>query len=637
MNSHRRCFPQTSSPVLLAPAGDGDAASGPGDEFDYVVIGSGAGGAPLAANLAEAGYRVLVLEAGSDAENEHYRVPAFHPLASEDPAYSWDFFVRHYSSDEQVARDNKIQKSGIFYPRAATLGGCTAHNAMITILPHDSDWDHIAEITGDASWRASQMRGYFKRLERCTYLDRPAQGGDSGGHGFDGWLTTSRLEDQVPWVTALLDGQLRKIAASAAEVALAQSVGNPFDLIHSFFDPNDDEFRGQDAEGLFLVPVAIDKGRRNGARERLLDVKSRHPDKLKILTDALATRVVLETVGDSKRATGVEYLQGAHLYAADPASAGATPGEKRFVRARREVILAGGAFNSPQLLKLSGIGPADELNDRGIEVHVNLPGVGENLQDRYEVTVVNELEKPISLLEEATFTGDASDPAFVEWQNGEKGIYSTNGVVLGIIKRSDPAVPDPDIIIFGLPGSFEGYVPGYSGNLRTHKNFFTWAILKAHTSNAIGTVKLRSKDPRDTPDINFKYFDDGAGGNADLDAVVKGVEFARAIMSRRNDIVTGETAPGNVDVKEYVRNNAWGHHASCTNRMGASGDRMAVVDSKFRVFGTTGLRVVDASVFPRIPGFFIVTPVYMISEKASDVIIADARANPVSGAAASTA
>ncbi|MFT4435097.1 GMC oxidoreductase [Caballeronia sp. 15715] len=220
--------------------------------------------------------------------------------------------------------------------------------------------------------------------------------------------------------------------------------------------------------------------------------------------------------------------------------------------------------------------------------------------------------------------------ALVWWKQHGRGIYATNGVVLGVIKRSAPGLPDPDPFIFGLPGFFKGYFPGYSSALATQKNYFTWAILKGHTANVTGSVKLRSANPRDMPDINFKYFDDGEKGADDLNAVVKGVEFARRVMYRsrstvRREVVPGYGAQSQSDLKEFVRREAWGHHASCTNKMGVASDRSAVVDSRFRVIGTSGLRVVDASVVPRIPGFFIVTPVYMISEKASDVIIGDAR------------
>ncbi|HJW30945.1 MAG TPA: hypothetical protein VJ508_17060, partial [Saprospiraceae bacterium] len=136
------------------------------DEYEYIIVGSGAGGGPLAANLARKGHSVLLLEAGGDDEDDNYRVPLFHVLASEDPVLRWDFFVRHYQDEEQSHKDSKFsdQYDGVFYPRCGTLGGCTAHNAMILVYPHNSDWDYIATVTGDPSWHSDNMRQYFERL-----------------------------------------------------------------------------------------------------------------------------------------------------------------------------------------------------------------------------------------------------------------------------------------------------------------------------------------------------------------------------------------------------------------------------------------------------------------------------------------
>ena len=211
--------------------------------------------------------------------------------------------------------------------------------------------------------------------------------------------------------------------------------------------------------------------------------------------------------------------------------------------ASREVVLAGGAFNTPQLLKLSGIGPREELERFGIPVRLELPGVGLNLQDRYEVGVVSKVKRDFSLLRDDRFRppqpGEQPDPAFREWQSAGKGIYATNGALVAIIRRSRRELPAPDLFVFGLPAKFEGYYPGYSAELEWHHDYFTWAVLKAHTINRAGTVTLRSDDPREPPDIDFHYFDEGTDTEgADLEAVVDGVQLAlhpgeRTVNNRR--------------------------------------------------------------------------------------------------------
>lgn len=600
-----------------------------GEGFDYVVVGSGAGGGPLASRLALAGYRVLLLEAGGEDEPYDYQVPAFHPRASENKLLAWSFFVRHYGSNAQQARDEKFvaRANGVLYPRAATVGGCTAHNALILIYPHNSDWDHIAEITGDASWSADNMRPYFQRLERCEYV---APDDTASRHGFKGWLTTN-VADPLLMVRDKFLLTLVGAALRESLVSVGRSVTQLRTKLYSHFDPNDWRLVKTSAEGVCLTPLSVDAGKRTGSRELIRQVRQSCPQNLVVWTHCLATRVLLDK---DKRATGVEYLRGAHLYAADPGYKGGATAQPRTISARREVILCGGAFNTPQLLKLSGIGPRAELAAHGIEPLVELPGVGENLQDRYEISVVTRMKGKFSAVEGMKFrpprAGEEPDPQFRDWLR-DKGPYTTNGAVVSLIKRSFPDRPEPDLFIFGLTGYFKGYYPGYSRAIARGEDYFTWAILKAHSNNRAGRVTLRSKDPRQVPEINFHYFGEGTGAGDDLESVVAGVQTVRRITARCRNAIEEEVLPGpdvatTDQIRLFVRDNAWGHHASCTCKMGPASDPMAVVDSRFRVHGTRNLRVVDASVFPRIPGFFIVSAVYMISEKASDVIVEDAKA-----------
>ena len=616
-------------------------------DCDYLVVGSGAGGGPLAANLAKAGFKVLLLEAGEDAKPDNYncQVPCFHAIASEDESLKWDFFVRHYADDAQQRKDDKFTagEDGVLYPRAGTLGGCTVHNAMITVYPHNSDWDHIAEVTGDDSWRSDKMRDYFERLEDCQYerleevLSKVHL--DPSRHGYKGWLTTNVANPKIVFP----DHELRKLIWESVEAAIRElklPITDKVEDALAELDPNDWRLVRRSAQGIRQTPLATKGGRRIGPREYLKQVQKDHPENLIIQTGSLVTRVLFADgadgaeAGDGNRAIGVEYRAGRNLYRAGCGAEKSAAGETRQAFAAREVILAGGAFNSPQLLMLSGIGPREQLAKFGIPVRVDLPGVGQNLQDRYEVGVVNRVKEGFELLKDATFTAPAQgaqpDSVFAQWLKGT-GVYTTNGAVISVITRSAAARPEPDLFLFGLAGLFRGYFPGYSKLFREHKNYFTWAILKAHTNNTAGTVTLRSNDPLDVPRIDFHYFDEGndAAGD-DLESVVNGIELARVMTQKACALIEEEELPGpglktRDQLRQFVKDNAWGHHASCTNKMGPQGDPMAVVDSSFRVRGTRGLRVVDASVFPRIPGFFIVTSVYMISEKASDVILADAR------------
>ena len=620
------------------------------DAFDYIVVGSGAGGGTLAARLAEAGRSVLLLEAGGDPRQlsgtndyqpginrlpDDYEVPTFHGFASENDAIRWDFFVRHYASEEQQAKDPKyvrdyrgVPVNGVLYPRAGTLGGCTAHNAMIFVYPHNADWDGIAQLTGDASWNAEAMRHYFTKLENCHH--RPIErwvaklGANPSRHGWDGWL---QVEKAMPPAAALRDHGLVQVLLESAATAF-DDIGEPIERVHDLFeskaDPNDWRLVTENAIGVRYTPLTTRNHARMGTRERVLETAQKYPDRLRVELNALVRRVILD---EQNRTTGVEYLKGERLYRAhgQPSTA---PGVLSTAEATREVILCGGAFNTPQLLMLSGIGPRSILEPFGVQVRVELSGVGKNLQDRYEVGVVNRMSfDSWNILKGVTFS--RRDPAYQEWATRREGLYTSNGAVLAAILKSLPERPLPDLFCFALLGLFGGYFPGYSAAEVTKPNYLTWAILKGHTQNRAGEVVLRSTDPLDTPLINFHYFDEGSDtAGQDLDSVVAGIRFVRQLTAklRAQGLIAEEEQPGealqtNNDLRDFVRSTAWGHHASCTCAIGPR-EGGGVLGSDFRVHGTEGLRVVDASVFPRIPGFFIASAVYMVAEKAADVILA---------------
>ena len=625
-------------------------------DHEYIVVGSGAGGGPLAARLALAGHSVLLIEAGDDqGANVNYTVPSFNAKVTEDPAMAWDFYVRHYADDERQRLDYKTvydtpegtqyigldppagsTMKGTLYPRAATIGGCTAHNALVTIYPHRSDFEYIQTLTGDDSWDPDNMRKYFVALENNHYYP----GANITGHGYGGWLGT----DTAPATLAAADSQLLSMLLGGI-AALNGIAGTILDLASFLAGDANSALPGRDStQAFYQIPLSASNGARSTVRDFLLDVANavnadgskKYP--LDIKTDTYVTKVDFDTTGETPVATGVSYLEGKSLYRADPRSGKAAPGVPGTAKATREVIVAGGTYNSPQILKLSGVGPADELKSFGIPVVKDLPGVGTNLQDHYEVTVQGTTANNFTILDGCTWSfDDGPDPCLEKWETGttnqDRGTYVSNGLVATMFYKSSTS-PDGgyDEFLFGGPVNFRGYFPGYSVNATINHNWWSWALLKAHPRNNAGNVLLRSADPLDMPKITFNYFDTGVGDyQADLQTIVESIDLARYAFGNQT-VKFEEQLPGaNVQTRQekedYIKNTAWGHHASSSVPIGADDDPLAVLDSSFRVRGVQGLRVVDASVYPRIPGTFTLVSTYLVSEKAADVILSGLSSN----------
>lgn len=598
-------------------------AESPTQVFEYIVVGSGPGGGPLACNLARAGHTVCLMEAGGPATDPDLqtlmKVPVFNSAVTADPRIAWDYYVRHYSDEAQQKKDSKYvaDKGGILYPRASTIGGCAEHNVLIMMYPSDSDWENTANLTGDESWAPSVMRNYFQRIEQCRYATQPFVAPDRARHGFEGWQATELADPKIFYN----EPQIRRILQAAESL-----MGKPGDLnsfLQNQLDPNDYTTTQSDQQGVYGLPLSRLNGARWSVRDHVLETAKEYPN-LTIMTNCLVARVVMN--GDM--ATGVEYMQGANLYRASPLADPAAPlPQLKEVHATREVILSAGTFNSPQILKLSGIGSSAELSRFGIRTQIELQGVGTGMMDRYEIGVVTQLKAPLTLFDTCV-SGSPTDPCFAAWLRNE-GIYTTNLTALAGIRKSDASRPERDLLVVLATGPFHGYFPGWQIQV-INPTQFSWLLLKAHTQNRAGTVTLQSNDPRDMPVIDFHYFREGTDqAGEDLASVIDGIQLVRQLNAQIFDLAAAELVPGPAvespaEIGTFVQNEAWGHHASCSNRMGKSSDPMAVVDSKFKVFGTRNLRVVDASVFPRIPGYYPMIAIMMISEKASDIILSEA-------------
>jgi len=613
-------------------------------EYDYIVVGSGPGGGPLAANLAKAGASVLLLEAGEDqGENLNELVAGWFFLANNDPVMRWDFFVK-YSSDDAIT--NKFRhltwrttdgqfyvgtsppagatKLGVYYPRAGTLGGCSTHNAMCAPINPDSDWDYIAELTGDASWNATNMRKYFERLEKNNYLAAGTR-----GHGFDGYLDITindneRLNNETDSHIVL-----KEVARQSG-----QDPEKVPELVKG--DLNNASPDRDQQTGIWGFPAHRDpKGRRSSSRNPVVDALNavtstgEKKNKLTLSLTSFVTKVLFDQSGKTPKAIGVEYLFGKSMYQADPRYNASSTGVTKQAYARKEVIISGGAFNSPQILKLSGVGPKAELEKFNIPVVLDSPGVGNNLQDNQEFGVIAHAAKDLAMIGPDCTYGAPGDPCLAAWYEG-KGPYTVGPLDAVMFKSSNAT--ERDVYMWAATGSYRGYWPAQTVNIvpADPPSTFGFPIVKFGTENRAGYVNLVSNNPREVPDINFRFFEGDSAGDGTLSAMVEAVEYARRILDAIpaplgpfTEVWPCEDGSRSCDVKQIIREQTWSHHATSTCSIGPDSNPMAVLDSRYRVKGIQNLRVVDGSAFPRVPGAFPVIATFMLSEKATDVILED--------------
>ncbi|CAI6340535.1 unnamed protein product [Periconia digitata] len=625
-------------PYLLFAAFSGIAVTATEDQYDYVIIGSGPGGGSLAANLAKEGHSVFLIEAGGDASEElPQRLPALAVPASEGSPHAWQFFVKHYSNETQNRRDFKYtyrlsngsfhvgpnapadaEPLGLFYPRGATLGGSSQVNAMNFAWAPDNEWDYIANLTGDSSWGHESMRQNLMELENCTYVPL-----GTPGHGFDGFLESTHVADTASGILS------PEIYSYVEEVS--RQVGDVFpesrEHMRELFSRDINRLDNDRYETplMFALPTAISATTR--ARSSVADYINQVIDAgypLTVSLHSLATKVITEPCDGKPKAVGVEYMVGEALYSVDDRYNADTTGETRTVRAKKEVIVSGGSFNTPQILMLSGIGPRSELEELDIPVIADLPAVGKYMQDNYEAPLQIRSEQPWvnNTTSPCTGTFDSSDPCLAQWENNATGPYAGSGGTFFMTSRSNESW-DKDADLFYLSMATyagTGFYPGYSHST-PNPLYWTTSIVKMQTDNPAGTVTLRSKDPREAPAINFNYFTHNA--EKDLRALVEGCNLLlKAYDAVGIPYARIEPDPA-ISMEQGIMDQTFSHHATSSCRMGPAGHRDYCVDSKFRVNGVENLRVVDASVLPRVPGAMPNGPTFTISQKAFHTILED--------------
>jgi choline dehydrogenase len=472
------------------------------------------------------------------------------------------------------------------------------------------------------------MRQYFIAVEH-DHLVPPG----TPGHGFNGFLDITVNTPQL-----IQNDSNAVLAFKGIASVLGEDPNKLFSYLTNGTDLNTDAPDRDQQIGLFGMPTHRNPlGRRVSARDAVVNVlnatnpngSKKYP--LTLSVHSLATKILFDKSPPLPRATAVQYLLGKSMYSADPRHNSSNPGLPQTAYARKEIIVSGGAFNSPQLLKLSGIGPASELKTLSIPVIVNLPGVGFNLQDNYEIgSIATSAQNFTSIAPVCTF-GAPGDPCLAAWYEGQ-GPYAQGALGALMYKTSHAAFNERDLFIFPLAGgSFRGYWPSDTENVVPGDpiSTFDFSIVKMHGNGHLGTVELRSADPRDTPLINFRFFE-GEGVAADLEALTEGIDLGRKVfnfLEKEGSPLAPfkENLPCNgtqeCDAQAVIVSQAWSHHASGTCKIGNASDSMAVLDSSFRVRGTRGLRVVDASSFPRQPGGFPTLPTFMLGMKGAAVIL----------------
>lgn len=527
--------------------------------YDFIIVGAGAAGCVLANRLSEdPQVRVLLIEAGGSDDRFLIRMPLGFLRAFRDPTLTWG-----YSSEPEPHLDGRV----LPIPRGRVLGGSSSINGMFFMRGHSADFDGWRDAGADG-WGYADVLPYFKRLEASWRGAVPY-------HGASGPLPVAAID-----TAKLLHEPLMRAAAPAG-----------------FF--TNDDLHARLEEGFARGEITVDaRGRRaNSARAYLHPV--RHRPNLVVAQGSLVTRVLIE----SGRAVGVELRHGR---------------ETRAVHADREVILCGGTYNSPQLLQISGIGAATQLEGHGIRCRADLPGVGANLSEHVRAGLQFATREPVSFLRE--LRGDRVALSLARWWLFGTGVFATQISSCNVVIRTAPALPQPDVQIMCNPVRMDAKVwwPLVSHRQR---HLITADAVVLHPKSR-GTVTLRSADPAAKPRIRFNCLADPD----DLTTLRRGLRAARRIYatSPQSDLIESEVAPG-VDVDSdaaldaYIRATAGvTQHPVGTCSMAAGAGR--VVDAQLRVAGIDGLRVADASVMPTVPGGNTYAAVLMIAERAADLI-----------------